>query len=229
MNLRKTSKTILFIAVCLLTSNKSFAYDVELAESSKCGRYFAMYEQAFHMPSNLIKAVAVTESGRYAKAAGRHVAWPWTVNAKGKGYYFANKREAIKAVNEFRAQGIKSIDVGCMQINLMYHPEAFRNLEQAFEPKYNVGYAAKFLRDKYIQARSWKEAIGLYHNGVAELNRGYIEQVYNAWRREDKPMEVASLERSYISVTDSSKSPANNSDVKAITKSALDMFDRKVD
>ncbi len=231
MNLNKAFTNLLFIAVLVLTSSKSFAYDAVLAESSKCGRYFAMYEDAFHMPSNLIKAVSVTESGRYSKAAGRAVAWPWTVNAQGKGYYFNNKREAIKAVNEFRAQGIKSIDVGCMQINLMYHPEAFRNLEQAFEPKYNVGYAAKFLRDKYTQARNWRDAIGLYHNGVAELNRGYIETVYSAWRREDKSMEVAALdEKAFIRVSDSPKSAsASTSDVSAITKSALGLFDRKVD
>lgn len=229
MNFKNAFKNILFIAVLILTSSKSFAYDADMAESSKCSRYFAMYENAFHMPSNLIKAVAITESGKYAKAAGRPVAWPWTVNAKGKGYHYANKREAIKAVNEFRAQGVKSIDVGCMQVNLMYHPEAFRNLEQAFEPKYNVGYAAKFLKDKYAQAGSWKEAVGLYHNGVTELNRGYIEQVYSAWRLEDKSVQVSSLEKPVISVSEAPRDAATDKDVSEITKSALGLFDRKVD
>lgn len=213
-------------AIIVLTGNISSAYDAELAESSKCSRYFALYEDAFHMPRNLIKAVSITESGRYVKSAKRRISWPWTVNAEGKGYYFASKREAIRAVNEFRAQGMKSIDVGCMQINLKYHPDAFRNLEQAFEPKYNIGYAAKFLRDNYVKARSWKEAIGLYHNGFAELNRDYITLVYNAWRVEDgQSTQVASLERPRIAVSDSAKF-GEDVDVSAITKNVLATFAR---
>ena len=216
-----------FLSIALLTllslnSNTSFAYDAELAESSKCSRYFALYEDVFHMPSNLIKAVAVTESGKYVKSAGRPVAWPWTINAQGKGYHYANKREAIRAVADFRAKGVKSIDVGCMQINLMYHPEAFRNLEQAFEPKYNVGYAAQFLRNKYMQARSWQAAIGMYHNVNPDINKGYIQQVYSAWRVEDKSTQVAFLEKPSISVSDAPK--AIESDVSELTKNALSTF-----
>lgn len=227
----RISMVIKFLSItCLLIltafySTPSIASDAELAESSKCSRYFAMYEDTFHMPSNLIKAVAVTESGKYVKAAGRPVAWPWTVNAQGKGYYFANKREAVRAVADFRSKGVKSIDVGCMQINLLYHPEAFRNLEQAFEPKYNVGYAAKFLRDKYLQARNWQAAVGLYHNGDPLINKNYIKQVYNAWRLEDKSMQVAYLEKPSITVVDAPKT-SMDSDVSAITKNVLSTFAR---
>ena len=32
-----------------------------------------------------------------------------------------------------------------MQVNLGYHPDAFEDLEQAFDPTYNVAYAASFL------------------------------------------------------------------------------------
>ena len=216
----------LLFALVVFNYNKSFAYDAELAESSKCSRYFAMYEDVFHMPNNLIKAVAITESGKYVKSAGRPMAWPWTVNAQGRGYHYANKREAIKAVAEFRAKGIKSIDVGCMQVNLMYHPEAFHNLEQAFEPKYNIGYAAQFLRDKFTQARTWQAAVGLYHSGVAELSKDYVKQVYSTWRMEDKSAEqVAYLDKPEIEVFDFPRR-TNNKDVSDITKSALSILRR---
>jgi len=211
----------LLFALVVFNCNISFAYDAELAESSKCSRYFAMYEDVFHMPNNLIKAVAITESGKYVKSAGRPMAWPWTVNAQGRGYHYATKREAIKAVMEFRAKGVKSIDVGCMQVNLMYHPEAFHNLEQAFEPKYNIGYAAQFLRNKFTQARTWQAAVGLYHSGVAELSKDYIKQVYSNWRTEDKSSgQVAYLDRPEINVFDVPKRAADK-DVSDITKSAL--------
>jgi hypothetical protein len=219
------SIALLFAAV-IFNCNTSFAYDAEFAESSKCSRYFAMYEDVFHMPSNLIKAVAITESGKYVKSAGRPMAWPWTVNAQGKGYHYASKREAIKAVNEFRAKGVKSIDVGCMQVNLMYHPEAFHNLEQAFEPKYNIGYAAQFLRNKFTQARTWQSAVGLYHSGVAELSKDYVKQVYNTWRREDRSSEqLAYLDKPEIEVFDA-PTHGYDKDVGDITKSALSILRR---
>lgn len=219
--------TIYLFVLMAMGANASLAYDVTLAESSKCSRYFSLYEQTFHMPSNLIRAVGNTESGQYVKSTKSKMAWPWTVNAQGKGYYFRNKREAIRAVETFRSKGIKSIDVGCMQVNLMYHPEAFRNLEQAFEPKYNIGYAAKFLKDKYLQARNWRAAIGLYHNGNTDLNKEYIKRVYREWRQVDSSVQVASLGESFISLTDASNlNPSIDADVSALTKNVLATFDR---
>jgi len=53
------------------------------------------------------------------------LAWPWTINAQGKGQFFKTKAEAVKAIKNLQAQGVKSIDVGCMQINLSYHGKAF--------------------------------------------------------------------------------------------------------
>jgi soluble lytic murein transglycosylase-like protein len=214
---------LIFTAV-LLNSGTSFAYNADMAESSKCSRYFAMYEDAFNMPNNLIRAVAITESGRYVKGAGRQ-AWPWTVNAQGKGYHFASKREAIKAVNEFRAQGIKSIDVGCMQVNLMYHPEAFHSLEQAFEPKYNIGYAAQFLMDKFTKARNWEAAIGLYHSGVPERGKDYTKQVYSAWKVEDKSRSQVAFLDKRIEVFDSPRL-SYGSDMGKITMDSLAILGR---
>ncbi len=38
-------------------------------------------------------------------------------------------------------RGVQSIDVGCFQINMYYHPGAFATLEQAFDPRANAAYA----------------------------------------------------------------------------------------
>jgi len=60
--------------------------------------------------------------------------WPWTINAEGQGPYFATRAEAISAVQRLQEQGVRSIDVGCMQVNLLHHPQAFATMEQAFDP-----------------------------------------------------------------------------------------------
>ncbi|OYW09427.1 MAG: hypothetical protein B7Z53_02965, partial [Rhodospirillales bacterium 12-71-4] len=63
-----------------------------------------------------------------------------------------------------RAAGRRSIDVGCMQVNLVHHPDAFPTLEAAFHPPSNVAYAVRFLRELRGRSQGWAEAIAGYHS-----------------------------------------------------------------
>ena len=79
---------------------------------------------------------------RPARPADRRVhPWPWTINAEGQGLFYDTKAQAVAAVRALQARGVRSIDVGCMQVNLMHHPDAFPTLEQAFDPQTNAAYA----------------------------------------------------------------------------------------
>ena len=73
---------------------------------------------------------------------GRIDPWPWATNHAGEGHYFASAPEAITWVAAQQASGIRSIDVGCFQVNLHYHPDAFAGLAEAFDPAANARYAA---------------------------------------------------------------------------------------
>ncbi len=157
--------------------------DTMIENSKLCLKHFAREERQNGIPKHLLFAVASTESGRWHRAAGVALPWPWTVNAEGKGYYFDSKTDAIAAVAKFRAQGIQSIDVGCMQINLHHHPEAFNSLNQAFDPEYNIAYGAKFLRNNYTELQSWKRAVAAYHSRTESLGDGYFDLVKKNWRR----------------------------------------------
>jgi len=140
---------------------------------SACHRAIAALETApdagTKPPPRLLSAIARVESGRPGIAAS----WPWTINADGKEYYFASKEEAIAQVRRLRAQGVSSIDVGCMQVNLHYHPEAFDSLETAFDPAANVRYAAQFLWNLHQETGSWEDAIGRYNTGDPVRGRQY--------------------------------------------------------
>ena len=133
------------------------------------------------LPSGLLTAVAVAESGRYDRSKRAAAPWPWTVNNAGDGRYFASKAEAIAHVERLRAAGERNIDVGCMQINLMHHPEAFTSLEEAFEPARNVGYGARFLGALQRETASWERAVERYHTADPERGRAYRERVYQRW------------------------------------------------
>jgi hypothetical protein len=80
---------------------------------------------------------------------------------------------------------VTSIDVGCLQVNLMYHPDAFASLEDAFDPGHNADYAAHFLNTLYADSHDWKQAIGAYHSETPALGDAYRVLVLARWQRPD--------------------------------------------
>ncbi len=72
-------------------------------------------------------------------------------------------------MRSLQAQGVRSIDVGCMQINLRHHPNAFADLEEAFDPVSNARYAARFLKDLQATRGDWMRSASHYHSQTPEL------------------------------------------------------------
>ncbi|MFM9889553.1 MAG: transglycosylase SLT domain-containing protein [Rickettsiales bacterium] len=148
-----------------------------------CTQYFPVEERKNTIPTHLLAAIATTESGRWHKGLGMAVPWPWTINVEGKGYYFSSKAEAIAQVKNLMAQGSRSIDVGCMQVNLKHHPKAFANLDEAFDPATNVAYAAKFLHDNYADLGDWIKATAAYHSRTPIYGNRYLGEIEKSWNR----------------------------------------------
>lgn len=147
-----------------------------------CAEEIARTEAAERIPSQLLTAISKVESGRWEETTEANLAWPWTVMAEGRGRYLATKAAAIAEVERLRAAGVRNIDVGCMQVNLMHHPDAFDSLEQAFDPAENVAYAAHFLRLLKDQQQSWIKAVGSYHSRTPANYLRYRTKVFAAWR-----------------------------------------------
>ncbi len=80
-----------------------------------------------------------------------------------------------------QARGVQSIDVGCMQVNLLYHPSAFATLDQAFDPAPNASYAARFLRSLYARLGDWPEAAAAYHSFTPGPNAQYARLIAAVW------------------------------------------------
>ncbi len=163
--------------LCLLLVGPS-----ESRADDDCAPAIAATEQAnLALPAGLLSAIGIVESGRRDSVTGRFAAWPWSVNAAGDSRFFATREQAIAFVQAAQASGIRSIDVGCMQINLMYHPEAFASLQDAFTPDTNVRYAARFLLDLYQRAGDWPTASGAYHSATPGLSDAYVQRVRAAF------------------------------------------------
>jgi Transglycosylase SLT domain len=155
------------------------------AETADCIVAIAVAERSGDIPAGLLEAIGNVESGRPDPVSGAIRPWPWTIDVGGAGRFFASKAEAVAATKGLRAQGVASIDVGCMQVNLMHHPAAFSSLDEAFDPLANALYAARFLRLLFSQTGSWPAAVAAYHSQTRDLGAAYQGKVLAVWTPSD--------------------------------------------
>ena len=149
-----------------------------------CARHAAEIEIREDLPPHLLSAISKVESGRWVASRRTVSAWPWTVTSGGKGRFYATMDEALEAVLALRASGRRNIDVGCMQVNLLYHPDAFEDMRAALDPARNIAYAADLLRRLKSEARSWPKAIAYYHSRKNSRNGPYRRKVFRFWHEE---------------------------------------------
>jgi hypothetical protein len=146
------------------------------------------------LPLHMLGAIGRVESGRADPQTGKVHPWPWTINAAGQGNFFDTKAQAIAFTRQLQARGVQSIDVGCLQVNLMYHPDAFHDLEEAFDPASNARYAVKFLTQLREKSGSWEVASAWYHSANDQDGAPYRAKVVTAMTEEAKgPASYASL------------------------------------
>jgi hypothetical protein len=141
--------------------------------SDMCTLAAAQMEDKFGIKEHLLQTISSVETGRWDAERHTFVAWPWTINVNGKGYYFKTKAEAVAKVRQLQQKGISGIDVGCMQISLKYHSKAFASLEDAFDPEQNVAYSAGFLAKLYRERGNWIQAAMAYHSKNPSHGRAY--------------------------------------------------------
>jgi len=146
-----------------------------------CRHAIAAAERAASIPPQLLAAIARVESGRFDPTSNRTIPWPWTINAEGRPGVFQTKEQAIAAVRNLQAQGVRSIDVGCMQVNLMHHPNAFATLDDAFDPYTNARYAARLLVSAKQRLGTWTAAVEAYHSANPARAIPYGRAVMGRW------------------------------------------------
>jgi Transglycosylase SLT domain len=147
-------------------------------QSDLCAAAVQKAEQQYGTPPGLLNAIAKAESGRRIDGASTLQPWPWTLNADGQGVFFATKEKAVAGILRALTHGSLYTDIGCMQVDLQFHPKAFHTLEEALDPVANADYAARFLVGLHeATGGNWFAAVGLYHSRSPELARLYREHV----------------------------------------------------
>jgi soluble lytic murein transglycosylase-like protein len=147
-----------------LTSAVLFTFDGHVLAASTagdCESHLFLAAKEENVPPGLLYAVAMTETGRHGNLS------PYAMNVEGEAVLSQSKAEAIAAFKRARESGKALIDVGCMQINHFYHASGFASVDDMFDPRLNVRYAARFLSQLRARHGSWTAAVARYHAGSA--------------------------------------------------------------
>lgn len=139
-------------------------------------------EREAGIPAGLLAAIGQIESGRRDPVTGRMLPWPWAINAQGAGRWFESAEDAARAVVALQSRGLRSIDMGCFQVNAQHHAAAFATLGEAFDPLSNARYAARFLTELRGRTGTWEAAVAAYHSSTPGVGDSYRDRVLAAWQ-----------------------------------------------
>lgn len=111
------------------------------------------------MPAGILYSVGLAETGRKGSLQ------PNALNIAGKPVFAQSAAEAVRLAEAARRDGIKLVDLGCMQINRHFHGSEFSSLDAMLDPHENVDYAARFLAKLHSRHETWSMAVARYHAG----------------------------------------------------------------
>lgn len=141
------------------------------ADPAICEQAAQRAERDFQIPTGVMRAITLTETGRNRDGTLRP--WPWTVNLEGTGHWFDTRAEAEAFAEEALAQGRTSFDIGCFQLNWRWHGDAFASITAMFDPAANAEYAANYLKSHFETLGTWTRAAGRYHSGTPQYATRY--------------------------------------------------------
>ena len=122
-------------------------------------------------------AITRVETGRQ-DAAGL-APWPWAINMAGEGIWPDTRDDAVALAQSALDDGRVNMDIGCFQLNIRWHAEAFASLDEMFDPARNADHAARFLRSLHEETGTWVDAVAAYHSRTPDLAEAYVSRVEN--------------------------------------------------
>ena len=174
------------LAVCLLivAAGEVFGFDASIATPAAVPPVYRAIANEHDVPAGVLYAVALTESGTHVNALNARLPWPWTLNIAGKGRYYSTRFEALRAAREALDGGIRSIDLGLMQVDWRFHADALGSLEAAIDPLHNLTVGARILATCHARRGDWFGALECYHApNHPSRAKAYRQRVERAWRQ----------------------------------------------
>ncbi|BCI67590.1 transglycosylase SLT domain-containing protein [Acetobacter aceti] len=146
----------------------------QAAQVVSCDKAAAIVEKSLDIPQGLLVAIARVESNNQ----------PLAVNVNGLTVSFSRQELAVDAVKTMLKSGAfgsrPHVDIGCFQINLGWHSDAFPSIEAGFDPVTNGLAAGLFLREIHAKTGNWHEAVARYH-AASQAGARYAEAVFRKY------------------------------------------------
>ncbi len=170
---------LLFLVLISIAADKVDAAETAIFSPPPLYRKIAAEEG---VPPFLFFAMIANESNAELNT-GNFMPWPWTLNVRGKSYYFETRQNAYKALLQHLNE-TESVDIGFGQVNWRYHKSALLNPWRALDPIFNLHCAAKMLREQYEETHDWWIAVGRYHSPSNEQRaQDYRNKVKLKWEK----------------------------------------------
>ncbi|MGU3496088.1 lytic transglycosylase domain-containing protein [Xanthobacteraceae bacterium A53D] len=156
---RAAAAVLVMLAAAISASSPGHAAPPRTVQPDACEKELHRAAAKYQIPLPILYAIGLTETGMNGKMH------PFTMYMEGKDVQPKTLTEAVAIFKEANGRGVKLIDIGCMQANWYWHHKKFPSLEAMFDPRENVDYAAKFLRELRDRHGSWTMAAARYNAG----------------------------------------------------------------
>lgn len=154
--MRRQRASRITLAAAFISSALGFA---PALAANPCEREILQAAAKYDVPTGILYAVGLTETGRKGSLQ------PYALNIAGRAVFARSVQHALEEFEAARREGVKLIDMGCMQINHHYHGDRFADPAQMLDPARNVDYAARFLVQLKRRHQTWSMAVARYHAG----------------------------------------------------------------
>lgn len=142
-----------------------------LAQES-CVTHAVEAEQKLNIPSGLLVAIALVESGQDG------LPQPFAMSLQGRPYFARNVADAARKLRDHRGQFRSDTYVGCMQLSLSSHRGQFQPVERIVDPRENVYYAGRLLVRFHGEEGNWKTALARYNGGSNKRASAYVCKIW---------------------------------------------------
>ena len=167
--------SILFFCSVFLATGPANAIAQDLSLTT-LPTVYKRVSKKYRIPPGLLYSIAMVES-QLLVAQGTVRPWPWTLNTSGKAHRFGTSTETVEAIKKLRNSGVRNIDVGLMQVNMIYHGHRFNSYSEHVNPYTNIDVAATILVAEKIECGDWWCAVGRYHSRKKVNSERYINKV----------------------------------------------------
>ncbi|CAK0753173.1 Lytic transglycosylase domain-containing protein [Azospirillaceae bacterium] len=142
------------------------------AAEQNCSGHLIQVEQRLHIPSGLLLAIALVESGQDGEPQ------PYAISVGNRSHFAQDAHGALRLIQD-RNGGMRSnVYVGCMQLSLTHHHKNFKPVERIVDPEANVLYAGKLLVRLHGEVGTWKAAVARYNGASPQHAQAYLCRVW---------------------------------------------------